>query len=415
MKRHLVIQLARFGDLIQTKRLLLSLLAREDAEVHLCLDKNLAPLAAILFPDLVLHPLSAHGGNGEDVFAGSRAAFAELKTLAFDQVYNLNYSGLNLALATLFDPDRVYGHKMVNGQHLKDHWLELAFRLTGRRRLGPLNLMDIWGLMAPEPIGPEQVNAPARPGGQGLGVVLAGRNSRRSLPLEQLAAMVNVLAAPLGDQPVFLLGSPAERALVKDFWAASPASLRERLKDLVGRTDWPELIDVVGALDRLVTPDTGTMHLAAHLGVPVEAFFLSSAWAYETGPYGPGHSIWQAARPCLPCLESQSCPYGTACLAPFSSREFLRALAGHRDDRLADGLMLLESRLDSLGVTYEPIWGDLGSDKEREDRAGLRDIMREYCHIPGAEAAPVRVDLVSRLYQERDWMLFEPGTHKRLP
>ena len=36
-------------------------------------------------------------------------------------------------------------------------------------------------------------------------------------------------------------------------------------------------------LDVLLTPDTGIMHLAAHLGVPVFAFFLSSAWCHETG------------------------------------------------------------------------------------------------------------------------------------
>ena len=38
----------------------------------------------------------------------------------------------------------------------------------------------------------------------------------------------------------------------------------------------------------IVTNDTGTMHLAAGLGVPVLALFLATAQPWDTGPYREG-------------------------------------------------------------------------------------------------------------------------------
>ena len=59
MPKFLVIQAARFGDLVQTKRLLLSLALR--GEVHLAVDASLVPLARVLFPFAEPHALSVHG------------------------------------------------------------------------------------------------------------------------------------------------------------------------------------------------------------------------------------------------------------------------------------------------------------------------------------------------------------------
>jgi ADP-heptose:LPS heptosyltransferase len=51
----------------------------------------------------------------------------------------------------------------------------------------------------------------------------------------------------------------------------------------------------------LITPDSGPMHIAAAVGIPVIALFGASAY-WRTGPYGSGHTIIRANLPCSPCF-----------------------------------------------------------------------------------------------------------------
>ncbi len=404
MQKSLVIQLARFGDLLQTKRLLLSL-GQQGGEVHLCVDTSLAGLAKRLFPDVVVHAVHGHGtATPGEVLAGNMAAFSDLQAAQFDAVYNLNFSGLNFAIAGLFDPASVRGYRIENGQQLKDAWMRKAFRWTRNRRTSPLNLMDFWGLLAPEPIVPEAVNPIAMRKGGGLGIVLAGRNSRRSLPMDMLAACVLSVFEAHGGPRVTLLGTGAEAQLGHQLLRHFKGPLLQRTENRVGRTSFDDLIEVVGGLDVLLTPDTGTMHLAAHLGTPVQAFFLSSAWAHETGPYGLGHRVWQAVQPCSPCLESRPCPINVQCRNVFADPKYLRILAGRFDDAYPDGVVGLVSMLDAVGVTYMPVFGTDEASAQRRDQRGLVAEMFGLMDL-----APVEEnEVAASLYAESDWMLPNP-------
>ena len=401
MSKYLVIQLARFGDLLQTKRLILSL-QQGGNEVHLCIDRSLVSLASLIYPDVRVHGIQAHGTTtAEEVLAANLPLFAAMQAEKFDGVFNLNFSGLNFAMATLFDPAIVHGYRTEGGQPLKDHWMRLAFRWTRNRRTSPLNLMDFWGLLAPDPIVPEAVNPIAMRKGGGIGVVLAGRNSRRSLPVNMLADCVQAVFEAHGGPKVTLLGTKAEAQLGSQLMRKFDGPLLQRTENLVGRTDFAGLLDCVGALDVVLTPDTGTMHLAAHLGTPVQAFFLSSAWSHETGPYGLGHRIWQAVLPCSPCLESRPCPINTQCLNVFADPKFLKILAGKFDDDYPANVIGQVSMLDAVGVTYMPVFGQDDASPQRKDQRGLvaeRFGLMELASIgDNAQAA--------LLYQEPDWML----------
>ncbi|MGE4552319.1 MAG: glycosyltransferase family 9 protein, partial [Desulfovibrionaceae bacterium] len=375
------------------KRLLASLSAA-GAETHLCLDASLARLAALLFPDVVLHPIRAHGGAGlradpaalgRALLGENRRAFAELAALGFDAVYNLNFSGLNFALAGLFDRDSVRGYARRQGQDLKGPWPDLAMRWAADRRIG-LNLVDFWGHYVKNPIQPESVNPKAEPRGGGVGVVLAGRESRRSLPPETLAALAGLLRDVLGARRIVLLGSAAEAACGRAVTRALAGRHAGSVEDLAGKTDWAGLVETVAGLDTVLTPDTGVMHLACHLGVPVRAMFLSSAWCWETGPYGAGHRVYQAAMPCAPCLESRPCGLGVRCLAPFTTPEFQRFLARGEARFLPPGLLALETGFDALGVTYAPSAGP--DDESAPRRAALRRLLAEQRRVAAAFPAP---------------------------
>ncbi len=417
MKKYLVMQLARFGDLLQTKRLLLTL--ADLGETHLAVDASLAPLAGLVYPFAVVHPIKAHAGgvSEEDVFASNASGFARLEIINFEKIYNLNRNAMSLALAGLFPPEKVVGYRLDNGQAIASLWPRMAARWTRARRSSPINLMDFWAYFHPTPIDAAQVNPVARPknapgaaGGQRIGVALAGRESRRSLPPQVLAPILEAMFEARKGPELVLLGGKSEQEAARLLQKNLRTATRDKVRDLSGQTSLTDLYEVVDGLDLVVTPDTGIMHLAAHLGVPVMATFLSSAWAWETGPYGLGHTVWQAARSCSPCLESAACPYDVACLDPFKSADFLQHLSGRNSGGWPNGLLGLVSAFDSLGVTYMSVDGE-EPPAQAEERRAKRALLAEYLGLlaPAERPANIPQHIVEDLFAETDWILPQGG------
>jgi hypothetical protein len=133
----------------------------------------------------------------------------------------------------------------------------------------------------------------------------------------------------------------------------------------------------------------------------VTALFLSSAWCFETGPYGIGHRVWQTNESCAPCLESDPCPYDVACLSAFADRELLRHLAGNPAFEIPQGLVGYVSAVDPLGVTYRPV---LGEDPAAEKRQAFRALVGQHLGRDILGPAPDQ-SLVHRIFHEADWML----------
>jgi hypothetical protein len=71
--------------------------------------------------------------------------------------------------------------------------------------------------------------------------------------------------------------------------------------DLVGRADLVTLAAVLQAADLLVTGDTGPMHLASALDVPVVAVFGPS----DPARWGPASARARVVRVSLPCSLNQ--------------------------------------------------------------------------------------------------------------
>jgi heptosyltransferase I len=71
---------------------------------------------------------------------------------------------------------------------------------------------------------------------------------------------------------------------------------------LAGKTDLKELIAVIKGSKLIITNDSGPMHIAAALGVPVFAIFGPTD-PVRTGPYGKGHIIIREPVACAPCFK----------------------------------------------------------------------------------------------------------------
>ena len=102
------------------------------------------------------------------------------------------------------------------------------------------------------------------------------------------------------------------------------AAIGDRCVNRIGRTTLDELINELRRCSLLLTNDTGTMHLAALLGVPVVAIFGSTE-PRLTRPLGNGHIILRHHVECSPCFLRE-CPIDFRCMKAVSAEEVVDAV-----------------------------------------------------------------------------------------
>ncbi len=97
-----------------------------------------------------------------------------------------------------------------------------------------------------------------------------------------------------------------------------------RAVSIAGRTGLKDLIPVISKAEYFITNDTGPMHVAAAVNVPVFAIF-GPANPVRTGPYGDIHTVIQKKLPCSPCYRWKPCSHWS-CMNDITSAEVFNAI-----------------------------------------------------------------------------------------
>jgi lipopolysaccharide heptosyltransferase II len=118
-----------------------------------------------------------------------------------------------------------------------------------------------------------------------------------------------------------VLGTAKDVSIVQEIIAGLP---KDVVLNYVGKTDLAMLISELLSIRLLLTNDTGTMHLAALLGVPVVAIFGSTE-PLLTSPLGSKHCVLRQHVECSPCFL-QSCPIDFRCMKAISTRQVKEAV-----------------------------------------------------------------------------------------
>ncbi|MDP3296584.1 MAG: HAD-IIIA family hydrolase [Thermodesulfovibrionia bacterium] len=100
---------------------------------------------------------------------------------------------------------------------------------------------------------------------------------------------------------------------------------REGILNLAGKTNLRELMALISECDAFISNDSGPMHIASALFVPVAAIFGSTDKAI-TGPLGDGHRIIRKDIPCSPCLERECPDRHLRCMTEISTDDVYNAL-----------------------------------------------------------------------------------------
>ncbi len=106
-----------------------------------------------------------------------------------------------------------------------------------------------------------------------------------------------------GMSPI-LTGGPADVEEEKEIQTLSG----EPIPSVVGKCNLMQLAAFMNRMDVFVTGDTGPMHIAAAMKLPIVALF-GPANPVRTGPYAPDSVVLQKPRDCQPCY-ARHCKFG---------------------------------------------------------------------------------------------------------
>jgi heptosyltransferase II len=133
-------------------------------------------------------------------------------------------------------------------------------------------------------------------------------------PPEYFAELAVTLA--LDGVDCVIVGTPADGAtaieVARAFAARVAGAQGGALHNVVGQTDLPALAGLLANCRALVTNDSGAMHLAAAIGVPVTAVFGPTD-DRATHPLGEAHVVVTHPVWCRPCMLRE-CPLDHQCM-----------------------------------------------------------------------------------------------------
>lgn len=392
----LIINLTRFGDLIQTQPVVSGFRSR-GARVGLVCLSNFASAASLLDGVDRVFPLNGAGllagldGDWRlavrDVAAYQREIFEEF---APDLTVNLTPSVASRLLAFDLTPEsgRTVGFTVDEFGFNADtsSWAAFLQMAGANRGASPFNVCDLFRrgagldregnslvLAAPgaEALARAAELLPDREGGY-VALQPGASEDRRRWPISHFIEAARMLHERDGLLPV-LLGTEGERALGERFAAGADFPHL----NLMGATSLAELAGVLTRCRLLLTNDTGTMHLAAGLGVPLCAVFLATAQPWDTGPYRAGNICLEPDMNCHPCEFGRECPRDEACRAAVTSQAMYGCAASllrGTDPGPAPGARLWRTRTGADGfMELAPLSGH-----DDTDRGGWIGIQRAH-------------------------------------
>jgi ADP-heptose:LPS heptosyltransferase len=384
MRRVLIVQLARLGDLLQTVPAITAIKAADPSlTVDLLCPTPLSPIGRLLpGVDGVLewdglewrHRGQAAGaGLHLEYLREAERRISELASQPYDCAYVLNQHPRALLagalLARVVKGSRLHGPL---GERLAP-WASYVREVAATRRGRRVHLADAFcglcGLYPPgKPLTLSRSSCPLPPdlepigkqGGPWIGLIVGAGAAERLVPIEvwQKWIIHFVAAAPAGR--VVLLGQERERGrCIQD---GLPSQVLGRTWDATGRTSLPELAELLARCHRVIGADTGPLHLSAAVGTRVIGWYFARARVHETGPYGADHLVWQAGE-----AENgaEAGPFGVQPVN-WPIQETVDAVLTGGVQGMA-GWSVWSSHCDRLGAYYSKAGGHQAPPRERED------------------------------------------------
>ena len=306
MKKILIIRFSSIGDIVLTTPVIRCLKQQLGAEIHFLTKKRFQQLVE---PNPYIDRIHAINSKVSEVMP-------QLKEVGFDHVIDLhrNLRSLQVKLA-LRAPSRAFDK--LNWQK----WLMVRFKIN---RLPDIHIVDRY-LATALPLGikkdgqgldyfiPETDEVDPKTilptnAGPYVAFVIGAAHATKRLPESKIIAMCKKIS-----QPVILLGGPGEKEVGESIAAAAG----EHVINACGSLRLHQSASVVRQADKVVSHDTGLMHVAAAFQKEIISIWGNTIPEFGMYPYygtQPNRNTTQQVShlSCRPCskIGYQSCAKG---------------------------------------------------------------------------------------------------------
>jgi len=355
-QRILILNLTRMGDLIQSTPLISGLRKKNpDAHISLVVSSDFEAFShriphvnqRIVFNLRQFNDSVANKGvSWVHLYKYFENFLNNLRKDKYDLVINLSHSKLSALMVKYLGIKEFRGF-MCNpeGDRITQHpWLQYFFIEPFNRLYNSFNLVDIFtrgGDVQPDQNGvqillfdqdkdsvqhwePElKKNDPSVVVGIQAGASIKGR----CWPPGYFAKVADEMIEHMNAK-IILFGVESETLVAEEI--VQMMRRGDQVLNLTGQTSIPQLVGMLSQCEYLITNDTGTMHIAAALGVRIVGLFFAHAHPFETAPYAEGNIIFQARIPCAPCSYGVECN-DIVCVRNVLPDHVLSVLLTHRE------------------------------------------------------------------------------------
>lgn len=302
----LVIQLARFGDIYLTWPTLIKMSKQLDQEVHLLVRETFKSATIGLPENIIVHTLpsvsmmsailSHESGEDQamDIFDG---LLDQLYSQKFDQILNLSFSPFSSYLTRSFEElgAQVKGYTRHSDGFLNFHDDTSAYfyAQVGPGRANQFHLSDIMAMMADLDLADEDRHISVWPKAQSsvqqtlnsissefIVFHVGASDLGKALSSYQIRQIILELLQETS-YSIVLIGSSKESQLAQE---SKPRVGSERIFDLTGKTQLPDLFSVIQQAQCLLGVDSAPIHMASLVDTPTLNFSCRHVNSFETGP-----------------------------------------------------------------------------------------------------------------------------------
>lgn len=373
----LILNMTRMGDLVQMG----TLLARLQEEwpgvaIDLVVDRQFAAVASLLsgLREIIAYDFHALIDDSRAAVKNVAALYQDVASWArplgdrrYDRIINLTFNRPSALLSSYIGAPDIRGARSAwDGQSVIDnHWMAYFTDMHHFRAMNRFNLVDVYalggsgvGTFAPLAV---TVTAAAQDWARRF-LSTASGDTREWIAVQAGAsdimkawrpeyfgrALAHVSAQ--WDGGIVLIGTPAEQNTIAQVVRAyREAGGQSPVLNAAGKTTLEQLVGLLAECRLLLTNDTGPMHLAVGVRIPVIDLSVGHVDFRETGPYGSGHWVIQPELDCSPCGFDQVCAHQT-CKDRLPVRMVadvvLHVLGKHPAPQSAPGYRIFQSTID---------------------------------------------------------------------